>query len=452
MRARRIATWFLGIVLLLVLAVAFVPWKPYAEKKLVAMLAAKGFAPVQLTIDHVGWRGVVLKDVTLGEPALKLATLTLTYQPRALLEGRIEEAEVAGLSLRATQGDAGWNIEGLQDTSHKTPAAEPVTLPVTKAALAALPLRSLRVRESAISVAGKGFEATLPLSIAMQHGDGATVTMESRAPTLTMGENHVAIGRISLELVMDATKPQWNGTWVMEDIALTSEALVLPVLRATGTIIVFADNVTLKGVATSKDGSHKAEFSLSYSLANPALSYVALSRLSMPFTGGRLATRDVKFMLDGKKRDVKFNLALSEIDVNALMQTLTSNRATGSGVVSGMVPVALTAGGQIRIGKGMLKAQAPGQIALAPEVIPGDNAQVALVREVMKNLQYTMLALEFGMAADNTLSAKLAVAGKNPDVEGGRPVKLTINLSGDLLDLILQNVMLMTDPKSFIEQ
>jgi Dicarboxylate transport len=452
MRTRRLLKWFFSVTTVLALLVLLVPWKPFVEKKLVSMLAEKGIAPAQVSIDHIGWRGLVLKDVTLGEPPLKLATLTLAYQPRALLDGRIEDVVLTGLTIRAGQGDNGWNVEGLQNFLRSKTSNKPAAIPVTKAALAALPLSSIAANDSHVSVAGKAIQAEFPLRILLQQKDVALLELESISPTIQFGENKVAIGRIKIDLVMDKTKPQWNGIWAMDDIALTSDALVVPPLNANGTATIFADKMELKGTATSKDASHKADFLLSYSLAKPASSFVLLKQLRMPFNGGKLATRDVKFLLDGKKHPLKFTLALSAIDVNALMQTLTSNRATGTGVVSGTVPVTITADGKIRVGKGSLKAQAPGQITLSPEVIPGDNAQVTLVREVMKNLQYNVLALEFGMADDNTLSAKLAVEGANPDVEGGRPIKLTINLSGDLLDLILQNVMLMTDPKSFIEQ
>lgn len=452
MRARRIAKWFGITIAVLTLVVLLAPWKPFAEKKLVAILVAKGFTPAQLSIDHMGLHGLVLKDVALGEPALKLSTLTLAYQPRALLDGRIEDVEITGLSIRAAEGDEGWSVEGVQHLLQQKSGGAPAAIPVTKAALAALPLSSIAVRESHLSVAGKAIQAELPLSILLQQKGAAKLKLESNAPTVQFGENKVAIGRIGMDVLLDDGKPQWNGTWAVEDMVVTSEALAVPPLNASGSATIFADSIELSGTATSKDGSYKADFSLHYSLNKPAESFALLKQLNMPFNGGRLATHNVKFILDGKKRALNFNLALSEIDVNALMQTLTSNRATGTGVVSGNVPVTISAGGKISIGKGVLKAQGPGQIALAPDVIPGDNAQVTVVRDVMKNLQYKVLALEFGMAENNQLSAKLAVEGQNPDVEGGRPIKLTINLSGDLLDLILQNVMLMTDPKSFIEQ
>jgi len=103
------------------------------------------------------------------------------------------------------------------------------------------------------------------------------------------------------------------------------------------------------------------------------------------------------------------------------------------------VPLTIARDGAVQVGKTALNADAPGTIALAPEAIPGDNAQVALVRDVLKNLHYTLLAVGLDTAPDGSLQAALAVSGKNPDVENGRPIKLQVHLSGDLLNLIAQN-------------
>jgi hypothetical protein len=445
----RIISWLVLIAALLALAVMLLPWQPIVERKLVVMLAEKGVSPAQLSIDHVGWRGLVLKDVTLGEPPLTLSTITLAYHPRTLVGGRMEDVTLAGLSIRVTEGDSGWMVDGLpqQQTGDK-----PAAIPVTAAALQLLPFTRISLRDAAIHVAGKKLQADIPMQLMLQQKAAANLTLSSSNARLTYGDNAVAIERTELALALDEGTSQWDGTWHMDNIVVSSEAVALPPLQAKGTLTLVADGVALTGTMRSADEAVKADFSLHYALNDPAKSYALLRHLRMPLSGGTLATQNVKLMLDGKKHPLRFTLSLSNIAVDSLMQTLTSNRAKASGMVSGEAPVTLMSDGTLRVGKSVLKAQAPGMIALEPEVIPGDNPQVALVREVMKNLQYNVLALEFAMADDNTLGAMLAVEGRNPDVEGGRPIKLTVNLSGDLLDLILQNVRLMTDPKTFIEQ
>ena len=134
------------------------------------------------------------------------------------------------------------------------------------------------------------------------------------------------------------------------------------------------------------------------------------------------------------------------------MQTLTGSKATATGGVSGTVPLTIGRDGSFRIGNSALTADGPGVIALSPEAIPGDNPQVALVRDVLKNLHYTVLSLGLDSTPGGKLTAVLVVEGKNPDVEKGRTIKLQVHLSGDLLELLSQNLKLMTDPKTFLEQ
>ena len=138
--------------------------------------------------------------------------------------------------------------------------------------------------------------------------------------------------------------------------------------------------------------------------------------------------------------------------IESLLKLLTNDTATATGVVSGTLPLTITAEGKITPGKGSLKSEEAGIINMPPDTIPGDNQQVTLVRDVLKNLHYSLLSLELDTEDDKTLSVTLAVEGNNPDVEKGRPVKLKVHLSGDLLNLISQNLKLMTDPTKFIEQ
>ncbi|MFZ4541685.1 MAG: intermembrane phospholipid transport protein YdbH family protein [Rickettsiales bacterium] len=451
MRWHRVGHLAMFVLVAVSAAIILLPWKPIVEKQIVRTLATKGISPASVRVDHIGLRGLVLKNVSLGDPPVLLTSLTLAYQWRALLEGRIEDIELNGLALHGIQREGAWQLEGLENLLRSKSPASPAAIPVTKAEMHKLPLSSLKVTDSRLNLVGSGMVAEVPLTLELQHNTTTNITAESAKANIALGENILAIGNLKINLALDDAKQQWVGNWTMDEINVISQSISLPTLKGSGSITLLKEEVKLTGSVVNADQSYKAEFNLNYNLNNPAVSVAVLKRLNMPFSNGRLSAREVRFPLDGKKHGTSFTLQLNNIAVDKLLQSLTNNRATASGIVSGSIPVTLTAKGDVRIGKGSLKAEGPGTIALAPEVIPGDNQQVELVREVMKNLQYQVLALEFGMAPDNNLSAKLSVEGRNPDVENGRPIKLNVNLSGDLLDLIKQNVTLMTDPKTFIE-
>ena len=89
---------------------------------------------------------------------------------------------------------------------------------------------------------------------------------------------------------------------------------------------------------------------------------------------------------------------------------------------------------------------------MVPGAIPGDNQQIALVREILKDLHYSLLSVAVDSGKDHKLSVMLALEGNNLSVYNGRPVKLKVHLSGDVLNFIQQNLTAFTDPKQLLKQ
>ncbi len=447
---RKKAKWFSAIFIVLLLGFFLLPVQQFAAHKITDALEAKGFAPVIFTIDHLGLKGITLKDVALGNPALKLASVTVDYQPRALLKGQIETAEINGLTINMLRDTNGWAIDGMAGLSKK-PSEKPAAIPVTLAELRALPVASISLKDAKLHAADKGWQMDLPLNGKLQHQTDATLQLESDHAAIQLGADKIDITKFQFNLALDETKQQWHGKWNSEEVNVQSETMPLPKLKAAGELMLQSDKLLLTGEINSADNSHALGFTLAYSLTNPAASIATITHAAMPISGGSIGVRRVAVPLSGTK-PIAVTLNVEKVAIDSVMQALTGSQAKATGVVSGNVPLIVTREGKISVGKGALKADAPGVIQLAPEAIPGDNPQVTLVRDILKNLQYTVLALNLEMTPEGALTATLAVEGRNPDVEKGRPIKLQVHLSGDLLNLITQNLKLMTDPKTFIEQ
>jgi hypothetical protein len=443
--------WFLLLPVLLVAVLALAPWQTWVQQKLIATLEAQGYGPVTLTLDHIGYAGIALRDVTLGEPPLKLAHVTVGYQPRDLLKGKLNAVRMNGLSVNITQDASGWSIEGLPVKPAGKNAEVSAPMPLNETLLNRLPFAQLQVAESSIHVAAKTFGAQMPLDIKFEHGAANTVQLDSANAQVRAGATAVDVGAIALTLALDHAAQQWQGNWSLKDIRITSESLTVPTLHAAGTVSVGEDAVHFMGSISSDDKSYEAAFAGEYAFAKPTAATLKIVHAHVPWSGGVIATTNATLPLHGSSA-IALTLEVQHVAINTLMQALTGNQGTATGVVSGNLPLRISKTGAISVGKTSLTAEGPGIITLSPEAIPGDNAQVGMVRDVLKNLHYTVLALELNMAPDNTLSASLAVEGANPDAQGGRPVKLHVQLSGDLLNFVLQNTQLMTDPKSFIEQ
>lgn len=448
---RKKLRWLLLIPVLLVALVVLAPWQAWVEQKIVAALQAKGFTPVALTLDHIGLSGITLREVSLGEPPLKLANVTVGYHPRALLKGQLNAIRIDGLNLRAVETDTGWVIEGLPILPSSETNDSAALIPVTDAALKVLPFTDLELATSSLSVAGKGLDANIPISLMLQHGATNSLRMTSSAAEVKTSAASITIGAISVELTLDQAAQVWTGNWAIDDIETTSETLAVPPLHAKGTLTLAADAVGFTGSIASDDKTYQALVDGNYSLSKPSTSMLHIAQANLPWSGGVISLHKANIPLQANSA-IAVTLDVERVAIDTLMQALTGNKATASGVVSGKLPVRISKSGKISVGKTSLKADGPGIIALSPEVIPGDNAQVAMVRDLLKNLHYTVLAVELDMAPDNTLSATLAVEGSNPDIEKGRAVKLNVHLSGDLLNFIVQNKQLLTDPQSFIEK
>jgi hypothetical protein len=160
--------------------------------------------------------------------------------------------------------------------------------------------------------------------------------------------------------------------------------------------------------------------------------------------------RNVSIALDEAK-PIRLNLEIRDVSVDALLQMATSNKATGTGTVSGTIPVSIAPDGAIRFLQGSLRAKEAGTIIMTPDAIPGDNQQITLVRDILKNLHYKVLSVGVNSSTNNKQAILLHVEGNNPDVYEGRPVKLNVQLNGDVLNLIQQSVMPFTNPKQLLK-
>jgi hypothetical protein len=90
--------------------------------------------------------------------------------------------------------------------------------------------------------------------------------------------------------------------------------------------------------------------------------------------------------------------------------------------------------GRARVRGGRLSSgEEGGRIHYAPPVLPallqGAGPQVDLVVEVLKNFRFEQLSVGIDGAVEGDISFGFRFQGANPEVEKGRPVDLSLNLS-----------------------
>lgn len=180
-----------------------------------------------------------------------------------------------------------------------------------------------------------------------------------------------------------------------------------------------------------------------------------IDRLEASYAGGRLAA--TPFLVDVTRPVVETVVSAQNVDLEQMLETFAEKKVTGSGRVSGQVPVRLVWHAEkqhgrevinwgeprLVLGEGVFRAEAGGHLSLAdPEATLGDylerdprygrGGQMESVKKdlmaSLKDLKYSTLRLQFvERGGDLVPSVRIAGKGQGPR---GREIDLTINLHG----------------------
>jgi hypothetical protein len=133
-------------------------------------------------------------------------------------------------------------------------------------------------------------------------------------------------------------------------------------------------------------------------------------------------------------------LQVTGVDLGLLLDLAGLDGLTGSGRLSGTIPVIL-AGSDVEITGGELTAREPGRIgydpASPPAALKGGGEQVALALLALKDFHYDRLQVTLDRKLGGETVIGMHIAGRNPDFYDGYPVEFNLNLTGKL-DQILR--------------
>jgi hypothetical protein len=155
------------------------------------------------------------------------------------------------------------------------------------------------------------------------------------------------------------------------------------------------------------------------------------ARLSL--TGGAVTMPAVGIDLADPRADLV--LSVEDVDLAALLQLAQIDGLTGTGSLSGRIPVSI-AGDAVVIHDATLAASGAGSLRYAPAMTPsalvGAGANMDMALQALNNFQYTVLTLTVNRESGGETVALMHVKGRNPDFYGGYPVELNLNISGKL--------------------
>ena len=438
--------------ILLGLSAALLPWKPWVEGRLKGLFEAQGLTDVRLTLSHVGLTTMTLEDITFGNTApLTLKNVTLDYSMAALLAGDVRGLTATGLSIEAHKQENAWNVIGLEHWENGTGKNAPFTLPITLDELNAIPLSNAQLNNSHAHIASDQWQLDLPLQLQWQKQPTPKVAYVASGIAFKTRNLGMTTGAATAEVLLKENDKRWEGSWSLQDIHVTGTSPTIPALNGGGELSLQSDQARITGQLHDAAKTYTMAFAVNYLFAAPDKSAVVITDFLMPWTGGSLAAHNVRIPLSGQA-PIDVTLRINQVSADTLMQQLTGKRASATGKISGTLPATLEPDGSIVFHEGTLHAEEPGTITMSPEVIPGDNEQVALVREVLKDFHYTSLAMQLNSGEGHRLELRMNLEGNNPQVQAGRRVKINVNLNGDVLDFVQQNLLWLSDPQKIMER
>ncbi|MCF8496294.1 MAG: YdbH domain-containing protein [Alphaproteobacteria bacterium] len=444
----------LALLFLMAGAAIFLPYKAWLEKRLELILEAKGFENVDLTISNVSLNSASFENVSIGgESQLNIKNIVLVYSPRELWNGYLRDLSVSGVTVDLRQDNGRWVVVGLEGLSKKPESniSEPLAVPITPENLARIPFEHLKFEDSLLNIIFEKGKLSLPLDLRWEKSPQSQLTYKGENLAFKFNAFEAGAESLTLDAYVNDKGGEWTGPWALKGIIISGTPIPLPLLSGAGAIAVNQGRAEIKGKLNSEDKSWNAEFNLHYDFMDSEKSTLTVLRAVMPWKEGRIEVRNVKIPFTDKA-PIKIPLKIERVSVQELMGSLTGGRVEATGKVSGTLPLIIGRDGQISILPGNLKSEGPGTISMPPDSIPGDNEQVALVRQILEDLKYTGLSITLKNDKSGRLGILMSFEGNNPAVYNGRPVKLNVNLTGDVIEFIQQNLLLFTSPEQLLRQ
>jgi hypothetical protein len=165
---------------------------------------------------------------------------------------------------------------------------------------------------------------------------------------------------------------------------------------------------------------------------------VSITGLQAQALGGQVSGDRIELDL-ARERNL-FTVRVSGLDIAELLKLEQEQGLYGTGIIDGELPLVLSRDG-LSMQQGRLAARDPGGVIryAADErvrALAQGNPNLQLLLDALRDFHYHLLQADVDYAPDGSLDMRVKLEGKNPELEGGRPVHLNINLEENVLMLL----------------
>lgn len=232
--------------------------------------------------------------------------------------------------------------------------------------------------------------------------------------------------------------------WSIGSLTVDGIPYDLPDLSGEGVYYMKDRLPTLTGEMHDEKHTHEATFTVTPKT-------ILLENAKMQWQGAKLSADEIVYWLQEKKPTL-VPLKMQDMPLSTLLGLATGGKATGTGTVSGAADILVYPDGKLVLGEGKFSAGKNGIIQVSPDALPGEQTQMQMARQALGNFHYNDLSITLEPHHDGTVTIHLNMGGNNPDAFDGKPVKLGVNLSGDVIELLQQIILPLADPSKYLEK
>lgn len=440
------------LALLAIVAVIAGTYKLAISYKIAETLESSfGLSDVQLYINDISFKGITLKDVRIGsgEMPLHIPEIKVTYSLYQLLEARVDTIVIKRPRLDAHLVGDKLSIRGLESWFENAPGVQKTTvLPADVFSQSGLRFNNLTVEDARIRMLGYGIDATMYFGITAATATRPQIDFKSQAFTGKYNGQSFSVPDIDAGIILNEADAMWEGDWGTKGESVRAISADIPAFKIKGNIRAEPALITSDMSMTSEQTPVRIKAQMKIT---PKQSVLLMKDASLPWAGGVISVRDIALPIRDD-RILNTMVSVSRLSLNDILGMVTGNRASATGTLSGKLPVGITNDGGIIFYPGELRADKAGTIHVEPEAIPADNLQIDVLRQVLKDFRYDTLSMKIESGTGNTVDVHLSLDGKNPEAYKGRPVKLNVHLTGDLLNIVQQTVLPVTNPDTLLKK
>ena len=172
-------------------------------------------------------------------------------------------------------------------------------------------------------------------------------------------------------------------------------------------------------------------------LAQPLAGRLQLWQADSGLLGGQLHIAPAR--LDLAQRPLQLPVQVRGLELAKLLEVYPAEGLSGTGTLDGLLPLRIDRNG-LSIDNGQLQARPPGGVlqfhSERIRAFGESNPALQLATLALEDFHYDQLHSQVSYDPQGKLLLALQLHGRNPALEGGRPVNFTINLEEDVPSLL----------------